>query len=121
MQSISKKFFIHSLYFFSYYSFGLFFFFSSRRRHTIFSRDWSSDVCSSDLAETRIGPAYGGPTFYAKDAMSGLRIMNDLADPAKRRSALGSHIFPEEREIVRDAPPSPLPATRSSRVRTELA
>src|SRR5690606_40381552 len=23
--------------------------FSSRRRHTIFSRDWSSDVCSSDL------------------------------------------------------------------------
>src|SRR5690606_41024102 len=25
-------------------------FFSSRRRHTRFSRDWSSDVCSSDLA-----------------------------------------------------------------------
>src|SRR5690606_40733371 len=28
---------------------GVFFFFSSRRRHTRFSRDWSSDVCSSDL------------------------------------------------------------------------
>src|SRR5690606_5019487 len=28
---------------------SLFFFFSSRRRHTRFSRDWSSDVCSSDL------------------------------------------------------------------------
>src|SRR5690606_39774210 len=27
------------------------FFFSSRRRHTRFSRDWSSDVCSSDLAQ----------------------------------------------------------------------
>src|SRR5690606_39963335 len=27
-----------------------------RRRHTIFSRDWSSDVCSSDL------PAPGSPT-----------------------------------------------------------
>src|SRR5690606_37980770 len=27
------------------------FFFSSRRRHTRFSRDWSSDVCSSDLFE----------------------------------------------------------------------
>src|SRR5690606_41029092 len=27
----------------------LLFFFSSRRRHTRFSRDWSSDVCSSDL------------------------------------------------------------------------
>src|SRR5690606_40533350 len=25
--------------------------FSSRRRHTRFSRDWSSDVCSSDLRE----------------------------------------------------------------------
>src|SRR6266550_9120225 len=28
-----------------------FFFFSSRRRHTRCSRDWSSDVCSSDLVE----------------------------------------------------------------------
>src|SRR2546429_7566364 len=30
-----------------------FFFFSSRRRHTRCSRDWSSDVCSSDLAKRR--------------------------------------------------------------------
>src|SRR5215475_1158921 len=30
-----------------------FFFFSSRRRHTRFSRDWSSDVCSSDLLVVR--------------------------------------------------------------------
>src|SRR5690606_39686832 len=30
----------------------VYFFFSSRRRHTRFSRDWSSDVCSSDLAKT---------------------------------------------------------------------
>src|SRR3712207_5095468 len=30
-----------------------FFFFSSRRRHTRYWRDWSSDVCSSDLT----GPA----------------------------------------------------------------
>src|SRR6266508_4881835 len=29
--------------------FGVFFFFSSRRRHTRWPRDWSSDVCSSDL------------------------------------------------------------------------
>src|SRR2546427_3354443 len=34
----------------SYHSvFVLFFFFSSRRRHTRFDCDWSSDVCSSDL------------------------------------------------------------------------
>src|SRR5947209_4093320 len=30
-------------------SFVVFFFFSSRRRHTRYWRDWSSDVCSSDL------------------------------------------------------------------------
>src|SRR2546422_7791847 len=30
-----------------------FFFFSSRRRHTRCSRDWSSDVCSSDLISRR--------------------------------------------------------------------
>src|SRR2546422_3000785 len=30
---------------------GFSFFFSSRRRHTRCSRDWSSDVCSSDLAQ----------------------------------------------------------------------
>src|SRR5215510_15685422 len=29
--------------------FSFFFFFSSRRRHTRWPRDWSSDVCSSDL------------------------------------------------------------------------
>src|SRR5215469_2867059 len=29
--------------------YGVFFFFSSRRRHTRSLRDWSSDVCSSDL------------------------------------------------------------------------
>src|SRR2546427_1226443 len=31
-------------------SISSFFFFSSRRRHTRFDCDWSSDVCSSDLA-----------------------------------------------------------------------
>src|SRR5690606_40674670 len=39
------------------------FFFSSRRRHTRFSRDWSSDVCSSDLVRRIIkveGPVVGG-------------------------------------------------------------
>src|SRR6266498_5621551 len=32
-----------------------FFFFSSRRRHTRCGRDWSSDVCSSDLGASRSG------------------------------------------------------------------
>src|SRR2546430_7532501 len=33
----------------------VFFFFSSRRRHTRFDCDWSSDVCSSDLLSLAIG------------------------------------------------------------------
>src|SRR3712207_8697672 len=33
------------------------FFFSSRRRHTRYWRDWSSDVCSSDLTAGLQGPA----------------------------------------------------------------
>src|SRR3989442_4008814 len=37
-----------------------FFFFSSRRRHTRCGRDWSSDVCSSDLHECRIRNAECG-------------------------------------------------------------
>src|SRR5215510_2781507 len=34
-----------------------FFFFSSRRRHTRWPRDWSSDVCSSDLYYRPLGSA----------------------------------------------------------------
>src|SRR2546430_7695984 len=33
---------------------NFFFFFSSRRRHTRFDCDWSSDVCSSDLAASGV-------------------------------------------------------------------
>src|SRR3712207_589495 len=40
---------------------GFFFFFSSRRRHTRYWRDWSSDVCSSDLED------------YARDLHLGLK------------------------------------------------
>src|SRR5438067_3201864 len=39
-------FFFLASYFFCFF---FFFFFSSRRRHTRSKRDWSSDVCSSDL------------------------------------------------------------------------
>src|SRR3712207_9035968 len=57
------------------------FFFSSRRRHTIYWRDWSSDVCSSDLVvlalrrdylptepvlelDATFGPADGDPLSF---------------------------------------------------------
>src|SRR3989442_14427676 len=42
----------------------VFFFFSSRRRHTRCGRDWSSDVCSSDLLS--IGKATRFAQFYLK-------------------------------------------------------
>src|SRR5690625_7823955 len=42
---------------------SVFFFFSSRRRHTRWPRDWSSDVCSSDLcfAEVHLGVCRSAP------------------------------------------------------------
>src|SRR5690606_40800717 len=55
------------------------FFFSSRRRHTRFSRDWSSDVCSSDLRRPprargrRVG-ARGGRRVRAQAARCGRSI-----------------------------------------------
>src|SRR5437868_14864557 len=44
-----------------YFYFIFFFFFSSRRRHTRSKRDWSSDVCSSDLSAGRRGAHLGTP------------------------------------------------------------
>src|SRR6266508_5459697 len=49
------------------------FFFSSRRRHTRWPRDWSSDVCSSDL-EPAVVPDRGDPGVNA-GGVDGLRIL----------------------------------------------
>src|ERR1022692_5055976 len=40
---------------------AVFFFFSSRRRHTRLQGDWSSDVCSSDLSSLHPGPKMDEP------------------------------------------------------------
>ena len=48
---------------------------------------------SEKFTTTRIGPAYAAPTFYAKDAMTGLRIMNELMDPATRQTVISTHVF----------------------------
>src|SRR5690606_35929482 len=54
-------------------------FFSSRRRHTRFSRDWSSDVCSSDLA-SRFGAALLEGLFpLAKQVFGGITGFLDTA------------------------------------------
>src|SRR5437764_8076582 len=41
----------------------VFFFFSSRRRHTRYIGDWSSDVCSSDLYQLGAGAKFVGGGF----------------------------------------------------------
>src|SRR5690348_13030891 len=60
----------------------LFFFFSSRRRHTRWTGDWSSDVCSSDLG--RDGGGTGAPPVCYSRAGLG-RIGSGLAGPRMRR------------------------------------
>src|SRR3712207_7367879 len=54
------------------------FFFSSRRRHTRYWRDWSSDVCSSDLPRTRSGVCGERPadqvSWSCQDCLSGLEV-----------------------------------------------
>src|SRR5436305_162451 len=52
------------------------FFFTSRRRHTRCGRDWSSDVCSSDLsAEVRLE---GDELILTAEDETKLRNMNDI-------------------------------------------
>src|SRR5215203_1604157 len=54
--------------------FSFFFFFSSRRRHTRYWRDWSSDVCSSDLGLERVGI---DDSFFelGGDSISAMRVI----------------------------------------------
>src|SRR5207249_8850369 len=47
-----------------------FFFFSSRRRHTRSKRDWSSDVCSSDLFKGRASRRRQSQSLPARRAAS---------------------------------------------------
>src|SRR5690606_40632647 len=53
---------------------SIFFFFSSRRRHTRFSRDWSSDVCSSDLCLSEAVENFAVEEFIAKLRVEALAI-----------------------------------------------
>src|SRR2546430_11473899 len=61
-------------------------FFSSRRRHTRFDCDWSSDVCSSDLvAQLGLGDAVRLLGFVSDDALPALYNAADLFVLASRR------------------------------------
>src|SRR5690606_39499361 len=71
------------------------FFFSSRRRHTRFSRDWSSDVCSSDLRvkqEYPGIPVYGlWHTLHVSGLLTGARFIGIL-----ERSDTGIYVHCQE-------------------------
>src|SRR5690606_40424975 len=66
---------------------------SSRRRHTRFSRDWSSDVCSSDLRLRRLyrlveeGSAEADDLL--KERMAAIRAERDAAKAALDRAVSG--------------------------------
>src|SRR5688572_32612651 len=87
----------------------VFVFFSSRRRHTRFDCDWSSDVCSSDLvaADAARGPplAPAAARGARRTDGSGLRTFRTAA-PAGERPRPGSggrrsgHDVPGDRKSV---------------------
>src|SRR5207249_9555208 len=55
--------------------FFFFFFFSSRRRHTRLKRDWSSDVCSSDLlAISKLSPTRRGDDSSGNAPINSARV-----------------------------------------------
>jgi 5-methyltetrahydrofolate--homocysteine methyltransferase len=77
---------------------------------------------SQEFTVNRIAPAYGSPTFYARDAMSGLRMLNEIMDPATRAQVLAAHTAtrPAETEVD-SAPQAPVAGTaRSAHVRVDL-
>src|SRR2546430_11651219 len=83
----------------SYLRFEFLFFFSSRRRHTRFDCDWSSDVCSSDL----VVDADEGPVRRDGDDVEFWKIykLDVIAIPTNRpliRVNYPDVIFRSERE-----------------------
>src|SRR6267154_4654836 len=60
------------------------FFFSSRRRHTRWTGDWSSDVCSSDLAG-RDGPSLDAPEQAPN-------ITSFVATPSQIQAAVATQV-----------------------------
>ncbi len=77
---------------------------------------------SDKFTRTRIAPAYTAPTFYAKDAMTGLRVMNEIMDPATREAALRAHTAAGGGIDMQAPEPAAVPYSeqRSPKVRTDI-
>src|SRR5437016_8960243 len=69
------------------------FFFSSRRRHTILVSDWSSDVCSSDLAVS------AQPVRSMGEAVASVQVLMD-GHGAARQAGSPAHRFNLQTEIL---------------------
>src|SRR3984885_7751345 len=72
----------------------LVFFFASRRRHTRCGRDWSSDVCSSDLETARL---YGPAAYMNLPSPNGMT--NDEKEPDPSHLEIGRASCRERVEI----------------------
>ncbi len=77
---------------------------------------------SEKFTKLKIAPAYRFATFYAKDAMTGLRIMNEIMDPATRDSALSAAIQTEAGPGFEGPERGAVPASeaRSPKVRVDI-
>ncbi|MDP9054128.1 MAG: methionine synthase [Acidobacteriota bacterium] len=75
---------------------------------------------SENFTRTKVAAAYGGSVCYAKDAMSGLSLMNQIMDPALRETVLAAHKASPiaEPSNVRIEKPLSVSTERSSKVRT---
>src|SRR5437764_2398839 len=74
------------VFYFHVFWFCFFFFFSSRRRHTRYIGDWSSDVCSSDLRARLRGRGLGGCILRLRDGRDGDRDREHASDRPPPRS-----------------------------------
>src|SRR5256886_15064069 len=70
----------------------VFFFFSSRRRHTRFDCDWSSDVCSSDLI-VKVGVGPGAMCTTRMMTGVGRPQFSAILDCAAEARRLGAHVW----------------------------
>src|SRR6266496_6439961 len=98
----------------------VFFFFSSRRRHTRSLRDWSSDVCSSDLPRRRPRPARA---LFRAGARRCLAQRRQLLDRALQRRGGGDGLGPVPPSHTHETAVSPLtdgPAEQKSHYRRNL-
>jgi 5-methyltetrahydrofolate--homocysteine methyltransferase len=77
---------------------------------------------SAKFTQTKIAPSYGKAVCYAKDAMTGLRLMNELMDPATRETVVRAHTSSDNGfGVTTTVRVAELPkVTRSPRVRTDL-